>query len=123
MADFLNLFPRLPISTEAGLLIVALIISLAVSLMALIRNRSSISSPVDEAADIGVIFESPSSLVPHLLELRTRLTNALIAVLIATTAAALITEQVLDVLAEPIGGLQALQVIRVTESIHVYFQV
>jgi sec-independent protein translocase protein TatC len=123
MFDFLNMLPRLPISTEASLVIVALIISIAVSLVALLRNRSSISSPIDEAADIGVIFESPSSLMPHLLELRTRLTNALIAVLIATSASALITEQVLEMMAAPIGGLHKLQVIRVTESIHVYFQV
>lgn len=123
MLDFLQLLPQLPISPEASLIIVSLIISIAVALFAMIRNRQSLSSNVDEAADIGVIFESPASLMPHLLELRTRLVNSLFGVLIATAVSALITNQILDVLAAPIGGLSSLQVIRVTESIHVYFQI
>lgn len=123
MTDLLHMLPQLPISPEASLVIVALIISLAVAVFALLRNRRSLISPIDDGADIGVIFESPSALLPHLLELRTRLVNGLFAVLIATFVAALITNQVLAVLAEPIGGLEKLQVIRVTESIHVYFTV
>ena len=123
MANLLNLLPRLPISPEVGVISAALIVSLAVALIAMVRNRTSLVGSIDETGDLGVIFESPSALLPHLLELRTRLINSLFAVLIATFVAALITNQVLDLLAAPIGGLEKLQVIRVTESIHVYFEV
>lgn len=123
MVDILRFLPQLPIDPEAGLVISALILSLAIALIAILRNRKALTLPVDDAADLGVIFESPSALIPHLLELRTRLVNSLVAVMVGTLVAALITNQILDVLAAPIGGTKDLQVIRVTESIHVYFQI
>lgn len=123
MTELLNLLPKLPVSPEASVILVALLVSLAVALLAMLRNRRSLASDVEDSTDIGVIFESPSALLPHLLELRTRLVNSLFAVLIATFVSALITNQVLELLAAPIGGLAKLQVIRVTESIHVFFQV
>lgn len=123
MLDLLNALPRLPISPEFGVLLSALLVSVAISLITLLRNQRSLRAPVESGADLGAIFESPASLLPHLLELRARVTNSLFAALAATVVAAMIGGSVLSVLAEPIGGLDKLQVIEVTESIRVYFQV
>lgn len=123
IADLLGRLPHLPISPELALALAALTVSLGVTLAALILNRRALTAPVETGGDLGAVFESPSSLLPHLLELRTRLINSLIAILVATLAAMLISGQVLDLLAAPIGGVDKLQVIRVTEGIHVYFQV
>ncbi len=123
MTNLLNALPHVAISTELGLVISALLISIAVASIALLRNRQTLRAPVEDGSDLGALFESPSSLLPHLLELRTRLANSLFAILVSTAISALITNTVLAVLAEPIGGLDKLQVIEVTESIHVYFQV
>lgn len=123
MSDLLSHLPVLPLSQEMAIVIASLLASLAVSFIAILRNRPSISSPVEDAGDLGVVFENPASIVPHLVELRTRLVNSLIGVAVATVVSALITEQVIQLLAVPIGGLQNIQVIRVTESFHVFFQV
>jgi sec-independent protein translocase protein TatC len=121
--DFLRLLPALPLSTEAAILLSTLIVSIAISIATLIFNRPVLTSPVNEDANLSVIFENPQGLIPHLLELRTRLLNSLIAILIGTLIATALTEQVLTLLAEPIGGMDALQAIRVTESISVFFRV
>jgi sec-independent protein translocase protein TatC len=123
IVDLLSRLPHLPISAEEALLLSALIVSLAMSLGALLRNRRLIASSVEDGADLGTVFENPTSLLPHLLELRTRLVNALVAIVAATLVSSLITEQFLIVLANPIGGLEALQAIRVTESFHVFFRI
>jgi len=123
MSELLGLLPQLSISLDVRILLSALVVSIAVSVAALIRNRQSLRAPVDSVADLGAIFESPASLLPHLNELRIRVTSSLIAILAASVGAAFLAGTVLDVLAEPIGGLEKLQVIEVTESIRVYFLV
>jgi sec-independent protein translocase protein TatC len=121
--DLLSRLPHFAVNPEAGVIISALIVSLAVAVLALIRNRRALTVPVDQGGDLGTIFEDPASLMPHLLELRTRLVNSLFAILVTTVIAALLTDRVLRLLAAPAGGLAFLQVIRVTEGIHVYFQI
>lgn len=123
IADFLSRLPHLPISSEEALLLSTLIVSLAMSLGALLRNRQLIATPVEDAGDMGTVFENPSSLLPHLLELRTRLFRSLVAIVAATLVSSLITEQFLTVLAGPIGGLSSLQAIHVTESFQVFFRI
>ncbi len=123
MLDLFAILPRLPISTEAALLLSALIISIAAALTALLRNRRVLRAPLDEGGDMGAIFENPQAIMPHVLELRSRIIRALIAIAVATVTAMILADQVLVVLAEPIGGFDKLQVIRVTEPVSVWFRV
>jgi sec-independent protein translocase protein TatC len=121
--ELLNKLPRLPISIEAALLLSVLLVSLGAALVALIRNRRVLSAPTDDDSDMGAIFENPSSILPHVIELRNRLILGLIGIVIGTVAAAALTEQILHLLAEPIGGLGAVQAIRVTENVSVFFRI
>jgi len=123
MPSFLQWIPHIPVSTEAALIISILVISLASALIAMIRNRRTLSAPVDEDSDLGALFENPSSIMPHIAELRTRLIFSLIAILVATAVAALLTPQVMTVLAAPIGGINELIAIGVTEPFAVTFRV
>ncbi len=123
MGDFLKELPYIPVGLEGRLILSVLVVSLAAAIGALIRNRRTITGPMDEIGDMGVIFENPASIMPHVIELRNRLINSLVAIGIATAAAAILTNQTLYLLAQPIGGLEALQAIRVTESVSVFFRV
>lgn len=114
---------RLPLSVDGRLLISALIFSLMMALIALIRNREAISSPTETGGDIGVIFENPGSIMPHIAELRTRLVHSLVAVIIGTTVASALSQTILRLVAEPIGSLDNLQAIGVTEPFGVFFRV
>lgn len=123
MPEFFNLLPRLAIGTDAALLISAMLVSLLVAVIVLITNRRILASPGEEGGDMGVIFEDPRSIMPHVLELRQRLIWAVIAIGVGMTASLLLADQVLGALAHPIGGLERLQVIRVTEPVSVWFRV
>lgn len=123
IVDLLNRLPNLPLTFEERVLLSTLIVSLAMSVGALLRNRLLLVSSVEESGDLGTVFESPSALLPHLLELRTRVVNAVIAIVVATLVGSLISEYFLAVIAGPIGGLSSLQAIRVTESFNVFFRI
>jgi sec-independent protein translocase protein TatC len=114
---------RLPLSAEARVLISALIVSLTVALLALIRNRQAIGSSEEPESDLGVIFENPASIMPHVAELRTRLINSVIAVVIGTIVATALSQTILRLVAKPIGSLDNLQAIGVTEPFGVFFRV
>jgi len=64
-----------------------------------------------------------AGLAPHFNELRSRLLKSLIALIVSVLASFLVTEQIIGVLVEPIGGLQNLQSIEVTETISVFMKV
>lgn len=123
IVELLSRLPHLPISSEEALLLSVLIVSLAMSLGALLRNRRLLATSVEDAGDLGTVFENPSSLLPHLTELRTRIINSLVAIVVGALVSSLIADQFVTVLAGPIGGLKALQAIRVTESFHVFFRI
>jgi sec-independent protein translocase protein TatC len=67
--------------------------------------------------------DSPTSIWVHLEELRNRLLVAVVAMVITTAASFAFAETYLKVLARPIGGLEYLQAIEVTETIGVYMRV
>jgi sec-independent protein translocase protein TatC len=62
-------------------------------------------------------------LLPHLEELRRRLTIVIIALAISAAVAFLLAPRLLEFLAVPIGGLSELQAIELTEPIGVYVRV
>lgn len=64
-----------------------------------------------------------ANLTPHLAELRRRLVVAVIAVAIGAVVGFAFTEPILHVLARPVGGLENLQAIELTESVGVYMRV
>jgi len=64
-----------------------------------------------------------SGLYPHFQELRSRLLKALIALIICVLISFLFTDRIIDFLVIPIGGLQNLQSIEVTENISVFMRV
>lgn len=64
-----------------------------------------------------------ASLSPHLFELRRRLFIILGAVTIGMLIGFIFAEPILNVLAQPVGGLQNLQAIELTESVGVYVRV
>ena len=119
----LNWLPHFPISTNAAILVSALLVSLTVALIALIRKRRYLIAPTEEGDDLGVIFENPRALMPHVLELRQRILNSLIAIGVAMLLSTVLAQQILHILAEPIGGVNALQAIRVTESFSIFFRI
>ena len=123
MSDLLSLLPTLPVSSEAALILSVLLISIAFALATLILSRGSASDETAPESDMGVIFENPSAIIPHVIELRQRLIYSLMAIGIGTVLSFALTDAVLTVMATPIGGLENLQVIRVTEPVGVWFRV
>jgi sec-independent protein translocase protein TatC len=59
---------------------------------------------------------------PHLDELRRRLLVAVIALFVATAIAFAFTGQVIEFIAQPVGGRQGLQAIEMTENLGVYMR-
>lgn len=123
--DFLASLPKLPIHPDAALMISMLLVSITSALIILIRNRPSLEPHREgsEEGDIGTIIENPMSLMDHLLPLRQRLIGSLIGVAIGMLISLLLADQVLQALAYPIGGIENIQVIRVTEPVSVWFRV
>jgi sec-independent protein translocase protein TatC len=68
-------------------------------------------------------IENPSILVEHLEALRSTLLRSLAALVLTTLIAFVFASQVLDWLAQPIGGIEALQAIEVTESVGAFMRV
>jgi len=124
MTEILSFLPHSPLPYELNLIVSALLVSVLAAFVALLRNRRLIAAPSDdEQSDLGTLFANPSSVLPHLVELRQRVVRMVAAIVIGTLIAAVIAEQILFVLARPIGGLENLLVIRVTESVAVFFRV
>lgn len=67
--------------------------------------------------------ESVQALLPHLDELRRRLMVAVIALFVSAALAFLLAPRILEFLAVPMGGLDQLQAIELTEPISVYMRV
>jgi len=65
----------------------------------------------------------PKSLLEHIEELRRRLLRALIALAVGVVISALFTNQILAWMARPVGGLEKLEAIEVTENLGVFMQV
>lgn len=68
-------------------------------------------------------FEQPSVLVEHLEALRRHLLRAVIFLIITTSLSFAFAREILEFLTSPIGGIQALQSIEVTESIGAFMRV
>ena len=68
-------------------------------------------------------LESSMPLLRHLDELRRRMLRAFLGVLLTTVLSFVFTRQLIDFLASPIGGSQALVSIEVTENIAIYMRV
>ncbi len=64
-----------------------------------------------------------SGLSPHFKELRSRLLKALIALVVCVMISFIFTGSFIDILVQPIGGLENLQSIEVTENISVFMKV
>ena len=64
-----------------------------------------------------------ASLAPHLVELRRRLFIVLAAITVGVVVGFAFAEPILNLLAIPVGGVQNLQAIELTESIGVYVRV
>ncbi len=65
----------------------------------------------------------PRPLLEHIEELRQRLFRALIALAVATIASSFLVNRFLEWLARPVGGLEKLEAIEVTENLGVFMQV
>jgi sec-independent protein translocase protein TatC len=67
--------------------------------------------------------KQPSSLLEHVDALRKHLTRMVIALVIGVGISATFTTQIIDFLSSPIGGINTLQAIDVTESVGVFMRV
>ena len=65
----------------------------------------------------------PALLLPHIVALRTHLFRSFLALVITTSAAFFFSETILDYLATPVGGIENLQSVGVTENISVFMRV
>jgi len=68
-------------------------------------------------------FENPSVLVEHIEALRSHLLRSLVVLVLTILVSTAFADRVLDWLTEPIGGIEALQAIEVTESIGAFMRV
>jgi len=68
-------------------------------------------------------MQAPGVLLYHLEALRGHLMRSLIALAIGTTVGFTFAQRILDWMAEPIGGIEALQAIEVTESVGAFMKV
>ena len=116
---------QLPFTLDdsVALLIAALLTSLTLAFIALIRNRPTLTAELDQSEDLGMIFDNPMSIMPHIDELRRRLLNSAAAIGVGLLVGLALSEQIIEVLALPIGGREALLAIGVTEPLSVFFRV
>jgi sec-independent protein translocase protein TatC len=75
------------------------------------------------AEAIGRAFNEPALLIEHLGALRGHLIRSVVVFLLATVAAFSFASSVVDWMAQPIGGIEALQAIEVTESVSAFMRV
>lgn len=88
--------------------------------------RDFINYEPDDSATTEVFaqaFQQPGVLVEHLEALRRHLFRSVLALAITTAISFAFASRILDLLAAPIGGLEALQAIEVTESIGAFMRV
>jgi len=88
--------------------------------------RNSIIHEPEEAPLADVIartFENPSVLVEHIEDLRSHLLRSLAVLVLTILVSTSFAGRVLDWLTKPIGGIEALQAIEVTESIGAFMRV
>ena len=69
------------------------------------------------------IIKQPSALLEHVDALRNHLTRIFIALVIGTVIGAAFATRIIDILSKPIGGINTLQAIDVTESVGVFMRV
>lgn len=67
--------------------------------------------------------EAGQSILEHIEELRRRLFRALLALAVGVLISAIFAQQLLEWLARPVGGLENLEAIEVTENVGVFMQV
>jgi len=76
---------------------------------------------------IGELIENPREMLPSLLDhitaLRKHLMRASLGLFLTTTAAFIFAKNMLEIIAKPIGGLENVQAVEVTESIGVFMRV
>ena len=90
------------------------------------KFRAFLDQEPDDSPTTDVIvkaFEEPMLLVDHLEDLRRHLGRALIVLVGMVILSFVFASRVLDLLAEPIGGVESLQSIEVTESIGTFMRV
>lgn len=68
-------------------------------------------------------FSQPAALVEHIVDFRTRLMWALIGLAAATVFSFIFARRILDYLTVPIGGVENLQAIDITEPVSVFMRV
>jgi sec-independent protein translocase protein TatC len=78
---------------------------------------------IDTADSLRRTLENPGALIEHLQALRGHLLRGLVALALATAISFAFATQILDWMAEPVGGIEALQAIEVTESIGAFMRV
>ena len=76
--------------------------------------------PVGDA--LNELLHNPKEILPHVVALRRHLLRAAAVFLLATIAAFIVTPRFLDFLARPIGGINSLQAIEVTEPVGVFMR-
>lgn len=118
----------LPVDLNAAVVLGMLAFSLVASVFALVRNRPALtSSEGEEEADLGVLFDNPRSILPHLNELRDRVIQALLAIVAAAVLSSAMIRPILDVLTRPLGGIdrigEELSIFGVTEQVQVWFRI
>lgn len=123
IVTLLDSLPHLPISRELSYLLAAFVVSIAAACIVLIRNRRVLQKDTEDESDLGNVFANPKTLLPHIDELRRRLVYSLVGIAIGAVAATMMGESILTIMAEPVGGLDALQAIHVTEPFGVFFRV
>ncbi len=80
-----------------------------------------VDRPIADALSDAI--DEPDALVEHLKAVRGHVLRSLVAIAITVGFSFLFTEQFVAFLAQPVGGLQNLQAIEVTESISVFMRV
>lgn len=77
----------------------------------------------DTAEVFSRAFREPTVLLDHLEALRRHLFRSSVAMALTTGISFIFAPRILDVLAQPIGGLEALQAIEVTESVGAFMRI
>jgi sec-independent protein translocase protein TatC len=84
-------------------------------------NHEPVDTPLADVFTTTV--EQPSLLIDHLEALRLHILRALVVLILAVLVSMAFTQQILDWLSIPIGGMEELQAIEVTESVSAFMRV
>lgn len=84
-------------------------------------NEEPEDQPLTDAFAAAV--KQPSALLEHVDALRKHLIRMVLALVIGTAISAAFTTRIIDILSKPIGGINVLQAIDVTESVGVFMRV